>query len=670
MKEGRLVAVTEGFAARGGVRALIQFPKRHAGFSASSLGRLFGPFLFVFLFAQLLGLAFAAPAAAGSCSESYSTTNSKIILHFVASSETCTVTNANPSLSTGDFFFNLRPGGNALAFADNDLDASVENTDHQGCTIGENETKAAGVACSAAMTNSGTYTNSITAKITATKTATLTVTYAFVVSTSITINSTSFTVTDSAPASSSGSSDSTAPAALQASVSRSQTVVVATNVGARITAIGSPVGVSRSTPGGVGRDVPGGVGRTVPGGGGAGGGVGAPAPSDATNLVAATSELTADPATVSSEGLSLRQLLMRASFDTSRMAFRATPSTDGTDLPTIRTRARLPAERPLTLWGHGSYTRVDNDRNDAGGDSRYDGDVWGYNLGLDYRVREDLFAGVAVGYSETDLTTTYNSGTYAERNWSLTPYAVYQPTEALKFSVLTGYSGGDLDQNRNSASVTSDTKTAMWFVGMNASYTVRPSEDLPLDLTAKLGLLASHKVVDAYTESDGTAVDKATSNTRQILPGVEVAYTLDAGGTRFQPYANIDVVHDLKDTVNDDANAYDVGGGVRIGDAATGISGAIEAKTQLGRDDYTETTLSGMIAYGLEIENAPFGADLAQPFLSVAGGAERVSYETGLRLTGADEAFGGELTAGWSEPTAGASAPGNLDVRLKVSLRF
>ncbi len=93
----------------------------------------------------------------------------------------------------------------------------------------------------------------------------------------------------------------------------------------------------------------------------------------------------------------------------------------------------------------------------------------------------------------------------------------------------------------------------------------------PLELTARFGYLLSKKTLDAFTESDGTHVSKDSVDTSQIKPGVEAAYSFNLQGITWQPFAKADYVHDFVDEINDDSNALNLGGGLRIMSGETGL---------------------------------------------------------------------------------------------------
>ncbi|MDX1737903.1 MAG: autotransporter outer membrane beta-barrel domain-containing protein, partial [Alphaproteobacteria bacterium] len=402
------------------------------------------------------------------------------------------------------------------------------------------------------------------------------------------------------------------PPALQAAVSRSQTKVTTTNIGTRLSSIGgNNQSVSRTNPG-TSREVPSDSIPTSTGRDASGNGAARPN-SEQSNFNFYDEDT--PQAMQGSNKFPLRELAMALSFDSSKMILAATKNENA---PTLykEQRENLLHDRPLTIWGHGSFTDVKNTKNDASEDSRYNGDVWGYNVGLDYRFKSDLYMGTSVGFSQSSLNTIYNSGHYSEDSWTITPYAVYTPTEALKLSAMIGYGVGDIKQNRDNSAITSKTDSAFWLVSGNATYTFKPKKDLPLDLKTSLGMNWTRKKVDAYTESDNTSVASSKSTTGQIKPGIETAYTFHLDGNSIQPFFKTDFVYDFKDKINGDSNALDLGGGIRIGSETTGFSGAIEANTQLERSDYREYSLSGIIAYGFDVSPSNNTSGIIQPYLS------------------------------------------------------
>ena len=82
------------------------------------------------------------------------------------------------------------------------------------------------------------------------------------------------------------------------------------------------------------------------------------------------------------------------------------------------------------------------------------------------------------------------------------------------------------------------------------------------------------------------------------------------------PFFETGMVYDFTDELNNDKTAFNIGGGVRLSDSATGLNAALEGSYLAGRSDYTEYTLAGTVSYGFEfrdLEGKPVG--LMTPFI-------------------------------------------------------
>ena len=396
--------------------------------------------------------------------------------------------------------------------------------------------------------------------------------------------------------------------AVVAAVSRSQTSVVQQNIGARVSAISNAAG------------------------GATGGGInGTPTGSDQTSLAGSNSTHSSfaygrQDADYTSDDSStvLKQLAMIGDFDSSQSfgnnLFNLGPADQGGNSgiggasgPDGRSALSTPS--PFTVWGHGSYTNVDNDYANGTLDSRYNGDVWGYNIGLDYQFTQTMTAGVSLGYNDTDLTTAFNNGTYDETGWVVSPYAIYSPFAGVNLVAEAGFGMGDIDVTRDNGAVRGNTDSDIWYGAVSASYRYRPLTDTPLSLSPSVALLAARKTVDGYTESDGSVVKASHSNTRQIKPAVEMAYDFYQGSMTVTPFIEAGMIHDFTDEVNNDATAFNLGGGLRLSDSQLGLNGSLEGNYLAGRSDYTEYTLAGTITYGFALQDDQ-GRDLGvvKPF--------------------------------------------------------
>jgi len=369
-------------------------------------------------------------------------------------------------------------------------------------------------------------------------------------------------------------------------------------------------------------------------------GIGTEAASGFAGLAAALRQQADDPFAwddddTSSRKSGLRELAMLGSFDSSRMVL-AAAGTDAEPDATkgVGSRADQRQAGPLTLWGHGSYVNTDNDISSG----EYSGDSWGYTMGLDYRARPDLVAGLSVGYGETDFDTAYNAGSYDETGWNLAPYVIYHPMDGLTLSAVAGYGQGDVDRVRD-GSVTGDTESSQWFAALRANYTKRPFAGVPLDLSGRVSFTAARKQIDAFTESDGSQVGEETANMRRLKPGVEAAYSVPAGQATLQPFVKADYIYDFTDPVNNDKQAYNLGGGLRVNSGTTGFAGSVSAERQFGRSDYGEYSIDGQVSYNFAIKRSDGTQATLAPFMDTSYDAEDgQSFGTGLKYS--DPAYG------------------------------
>lgn len=164
---------------------------------------------------------------------------------------------------------------------------------------------------------------------------------------------------------------------------------------------------------------------------------------------------------------------------------------------------------------------------------------------------------MSVGYAQTDITTTFENGTYEEDTWNLSPYVIYRPSDMLTFSAIAGYAFGDVARSRNST-VTGNTDSQSWYLQVDARQTFQPIADSPFRVTGGLGALTSRNTLAAYTESDGSRVAESSVNTVQLKPNAELAYSFQISETSLTPYVKAGYIHDFTDQTNGDAGAFDL----------------------------------------------------------------------------------------------------------------
>lgn len=553
------------------------------------------------------------------------------------SAGTCILTNNAISPSTGlhdAVFFNQRGGNEEFRIGNG---VGHNSNTHNGCSMGS-FTAAAGVSCHSNRTGNTTETATVTYDGDNGSTIQMTVSYTLAAPGDVfTYNSGSVTITRPDAAS---AAKPAAQKAVQGSVSRSQSVVIGQNFGSRVASASGPGGPSISTT---------------------------TAPDTRPDTDIPPQSNLSDDTVTGATGTTLRGLAMIASFDTSRMLSLTQNADDPAGGPAHgpAQRAALTGDRPFTIWGHGSFTDVKNTRNRTNEDNRYNGDVWGYNLGADYRVEPGLVVGLTVGFSQTDISTTFESGTYQEDTWNVSPYVIFSPSDTLAVSAIAGYAYGDVDHMRDSG-ITGSTKSKSWYLQVDARQSYEPFADMPFRVTAGLGTLLSRSSLDAYSESDGSQVAESTVNTVQLKPNAELAYSATVDSVALTPYVKAAYLHDFTDKTNGDAGAFDLGGGLRIVSGDTGWSGGVEGTRLVGRDDYREYTFSGLVAYGFTVGDADGNAaGIASPFLRSdlsSNGAPTVS--TGVSFADLSDSLTGNLNV---IRNTGADT---TDARVTVGIKF
>ncbi|SOC30108.1 autotransporter outer membrane beta-barrel domain-containing protein [Thalassospira xiamenensis] len=245
-------------------------------------------------------------------------------------------------------------------------------------------------------------------------------------------------------------------------------------------------------------------------------------------------------------------------------------------------------ERTFSLWANANYTYVDNDK--AG--TQFDGDVKTINIGGDKKFTDNVLVGVSLGYSKTDIDTTYNSGKYEEDAYTLAGYGLYKFNENLNLSGMVGNTWSSIDQHRQNGATTSDPDAETQFAA--ATLTGSKKYD-KLGLSAHVGYMWANRDTDGYTESDTNVVNATSAKTDQGRVGGLVSYDLQASSAMFSPFLSVDYLHDFSDEINDDSDAFDTGLGLKVSSNDGMLEGFFQVKTQLGREDYSQTSGSAML---------------------------------------------------------------------------
>ncbi|HFD12126.1 MAG TPA: autotransporter outer membrane beta-barrel domain-containing protein [Crenotrichaceae bacterium] len=100
----------------------------------------------------------------------------------------------------------------------------------------------------------------------------------------------------------------------------------------------------------------------------------------------------------------------------------------------------------LGIWGNGTYNT--GDVNSSINQLGFDFDNWGGTLGVDYRVTDDLVAGAAFTYLNTDADLDSSAGNVESDSYTGTIYATYSHASGFYIDGAASYGAIDFDISR------------------------------------------------------------------------------------------------------------------------------------------------------------------------------------------------------------------------------
>lgn len=133
------------------------------------------------------------------------------------------------------------------------------------------------------------------------------------------------------------------------------------------------------------------------------------------------------------------QLAKRSKFQSGRYEFALNPTIRGG-------AAGIADSSRLGVWGNGTYNTgdVDTSANQLG----FDFDNWGGTIGVDYRVTNDLVAGVAFTYLNTDADVDSSAGNVESDSYTGSIYATYSHASGFYVDGSASYGAIDFDISR------------------------------------------------------------------------------------------------------------------------------------------------------------------------------------------------------------------------------
>jgi len=248
---------------------------------------------------------------------------------------------------------------------------------------------------------------------------------------------------------------------------------------------------------------------------------------------------------------------------------------------------------PYGFWGNYTYSDYDNDLSTTA----FDGNNHSFLGGVDFAFWENTVLGVAFGYDNGDIDTTFNLGQIDTDSYTIAPYFGALLTDTLSIDFNMGYSRVEYDQFRTDPTtggrVTSSPDADRWFGALNLNGVAYYDKWI---LGGRVGALWAKSVIDSFTESDGTLVAKTRNRVGEGVIAGDVAYSYQ----NYEPFLNLSYQYDFELTKlvvtngpqpSDDPDDVLMRVGVRyFGD--NGITGNLEYSKRFGRDDFDEDSFS------------------------------------------------------------------------------
>ena len=251
-------------------------------------------------------------------------------------------------------------------------------------------------------------------------------------------------------------------------------------------------------------------------------------------------------------------------------------------------------------WVQGAYTFVDN--NETGG--KFDGGIANIVAGIDFKpgmLNDKGVVGLAVGYEDVDVDTSFNNGTFDGDGFTIAPYFGYSFTPNWTGDIAIGYSNLDYNFTRTNGAVSGNFDADRLFGAANVTGTFFRKN---LRIAPKVGFLVLYEDQEAFTDSAGTPVGSTTIHLGRANLGAELGYTYKAKGTSIEPFVSVKGSWDFNrnspvtlttgSIASDDELSGTFGLGVNFRGKGN-LSGQIKGETNQFKNDISTYTISGRV---------------------------------------------------------------------------
>ena len=309
------------------------------------------------------------------------------------------------------------------------------------------------------------------------------------------------------------------------------------------------------------------------------------------------------------------------------------------------------------FWGSGEY----RDFSGESGTLDWDGDLTGFQLGVDARLRDELLVGVAVSSLSTEMDydddTEGAQGDYELDMTSVHPYIGWRAGE-LDLWATVGYGSGDLEITEQNASRISQTPQSgdvnLLTIGGGGSGMLWQG-DLGQGGTTTLRLKGEVSQTQLEVEGGAFAEQEIDATGMRIALEAGRSHTLDGGGV-FEPSLEVGARYDGGD--GETGGGAEVGGALRYRNPATGLTADGRIRALVGQGgNYEEWGISGTLRVAPGVDGQGVSFSLSPGYGNSGSGVQEL-WRQGLA---ADENNATDETDGYAM---------KLDARIGYGLGF
>jgi len=242
-------------------------------------------------------------------------------------------------------------------------------------------------------------------------------------------------------------------------------------------------------------------------------------------------------------------------------------------------------QQRFAIWADGGYqhTKFDNAL------LPYDGNTEAGAIGFDYRIAKGIFVGVAGGYENWDINTSFDAGTLKTNGYTVAPYALVALGNYVTLSGTGGYAGLSNDETRSNGAIRGsfDSKRYFGATALNGNY--RGGNWL---FNGSFTYIYTDQKDDAYADTGAAGAGAVGQNTAKIAQG-RLGFKIGYDISGFAPYVVARIEHEFTapaersvggTAVVNDATGYVLGGGLSFtrGALSAGLEGdSVERRANL-----------------------------------------------------------------------------------------